>query len=166
MLLPQTMNNHVISPAWTLTYEVVFYLSFSAFFLLPRRFFLPVLGTWFLINLTVTFGFQPTRFYQRFFWGPVFLNIFLGCFAAFAIRKGVTAGARTCVVCGVLWYATGAILHYAGVVSALTDYGHRFLVFGCPAGLLVYGLASWNDPARACPRAGFVSSATPPAPST
>jgi peptidoglycan/LPS O-acetylase OafA/YrhL len=129
--------NVPIPQSWTLVYELLFYLLFACFFLLPRRFFLPLLAGWFLATACAAsfgLGFLAALPLQ-----PLVLEFLLGCFAALALHRQVRIPAAACLVLGALWFAVGAWLHSAGLTPGPLDPRQRVLAFGVPAALLVLG---------------------------
>src|SRR5262249_8597765 len=54
--------NYYLPQSWSLVYEVMFYLVFAGFFLLPRRWFPRLLGGWFLATVALAVaGVNPHR---------------------------------------------------------------------------------------------------------
>jgi peptidoglycan/LPS O-acetylase OafA/YrhL len=142
-LQPVTAPNPFLLQDWTLRYEVFFYLAFGAFFLLPRRSFVPLLWLWFVATAWIRFVARPKlAFFPAFATEPFTLEFLLGCFAAVALRRGAPVGARTCVLLGVAGFAAGAWLFSAGLIQPIDFSGERFLLYGIPSGLLVYGLTA------------------------
>ena len=140
LLLPQRPLNHYLLQAWTLVYEIVFYAQFAVLFLVPRRWALPLLAGWFLASVYGSFALREAGHYTRFFLGPMFANFLLGCFAAYAICKGLKAAGTTCALLGALRVLSGRCPGLLRRGSVAPDYTIRFLLFGIPSALLVYGL--------------------------
>jgi peptidoglycan/LPS O-acetylase OafA/YrhL len=134
-------GNLAIPQSWTLVYELMFYLLFACFFLLPRRCFLPLLFGWFLAAAFAVFR-PELPFLAGLPLQPLVLEFLLGCFAALIVRRGTNVPAGGCIVLGVVWFAVGGCLHAAGLSSGAQDPRHRVLAFGIPAALLVGGLTA------------------------
>jgi peptidoglycan/LPS O-acetylase OafA/YrhL len=135
-------GNLGIPQSWTLVYELLFYLLFAGFFLLPRRCFLPLLLGWFLAAVAFAACRPEVGFLASLPVQPLVLEFLLGCFAALVVRRGVNVPAGACIVLGVAWFALGGYLHVAGLTSGAQDPRHRVLAFGIPAALLVGGLTA------------------------
>jgi len=154
LLLPTEHINEVLPQAWTLTYEVMFYTLFAAFFILPRRAFLPALGAWFFAVAaaivaavagrpvpTLLMPNVPLARCAEWLSHPYVGEFLLGCFAAAAVRRGWVAGGWACLAGGVTAFAAGALSLFAGLGDC-ANCTSRFLQFGLPSALIVYGAAS------------------------
>ena len=148
-LLPQEHPNWFLIHTWSLTYELTYYLAFAAFFLLPRRGFAPVLAAWFAATVWLRYVARAELpFAVAFLVLPFTLEFLLGCFVALALRHRLTAGGGACAALGAGWILAGAWLNYAGWTQAANDVDHRFVLFGLPAALLVYGLTARESAGR------------------
>jgi peptidoglycan/LPS O-acetylase OafA/YrhL len=128
---------------WTMVYDLMFYLLFACFFLLPRRWFVPGLLVWAAGTVALGFTRWPDLgFYAGLPLQPLFLEFVFGCLAATLIRRQKIIRPRLCIAAGVLWIAVAGWLHYAGLTTGPFDARLRILSFGIPAVLLVYGLAA------------------------
>jgi exopolysaccharide production protein ExoZ len=144
-LLPTSDYNPVLPQAWTLNFEIVFYLAFAVFLFVPRRAFVPLLGLW-LAGVVAALGLPPNaamftvRAFRPAAWllHPFVLEFLLGCFAAVAIRRGWTGGARTILMAGLLGFAAGAVVTCMDPVAA-SPARWRVLLFGVPSSLIVFG---------------------------
>jgi peptidoglycan/LPS O-acetylase OafA/YrhL len=154
LLWPQAAPNYFVPVAWSLVYEVMFYAAFAAFFLLPRRWFVPGLAAWALAVAYFTFVGRPSHSpLRRLPVEPLVLEFLAGCLAAVLARRDRPAGAGRCVALGVAGFATGAVLNALGITDTALDNRQRVLVFGVPSALLVYGLvARERGGARPLPR--------------
>jgi exopolysaccharide production protein ExoZ len=113
---------HVISVAWTLVYEVMFYLVFAACLVLPRIFGLAAVVAA-LIGLT----FSPIPFYSN----PLILEFLFGIGAAVAYRDGI----RLPAVASLLLIAAG----FATYVVTATYPEHSVVWWGIPAAMILIG---------------------------
>jgi peptidoglycan/LPS O-acetylase OafA/YrhL len=142
-LMPQEHPINFLVHAWSLNYEVFFYCAFAAFFLLPRHCFVPLLTAWLAATVWLHFLARPQLpFAVAFALLPFTIEFLLGCFAAIALRHNVAAGARACAVLGATWILAGAWLNWMEWMRGADEIDHRFLLFGVPAALLVYGLTA------------------------
>jgi exopolysaccharide production protein ExoZ len=142
LLLPTYAPNFFTPQAWTLTYEVGFYLAFAIFFLPPRRAFLPLLGMWTttvagLIFLPAAAGMR-SGLMTRLVLGPLVLEFLFGCLVAVAIRRGWIGRGRPILATGVIGFVAGGVI---GCLSPSTAHRLDFRVafFGAPSALIVYG---------------------------
>jgi peptidoglycan/LPS O-acetylase OafA/YrhL len=142
LLVPTVQINPILPQAWTLCFEVGFYLSFAVFLLLPRRAFLPLLGTWSaavvaaacIPALTVLPGSQVLNWLLH----PRVMEFLLGCFAALALRRGWTGRGRTLLAAGIVGFAGGGLVFFLNPAAANPE-ACRVLLFGVPSALIVYG---------------------------
>jgi exopolysaccharide production protein ExoZ len=81
-----------LGPAWTLRFELIFYVIFSVL-LFSRKIGMTVVAAWFLLIVTTSFGiesFEP-KHYRYNFWNiitsPYNLNFFFGMSLAYALRQ-------------------------------------------------------------------------------
>ncbi|MCE9533537.1 MAG: acyltransferase [Planctomycetes bacterium] len=144
LLLPRDRWNNLILQAWTLEYEMTFYLAFAVFFLVPRRYFLPILFAWFSVVACCSIFFFPTmmRNALTLVVRPLSLEFLFGSFAAVALRKGWNWRPQAVLVLGVAWFITAAAIGVAGMTTANVDNRPRVLLFGIPSALILYGLTS------------------------
>jgi peptidoglycan/LPS O-acetylase OafA/YrhL len=127
--------------AWSLCYEVGFYLLFSIAFLLPLRFLPLILAAWSVCVFGESsynwFHQMPDASYLVF--TVLNIPILLGATAALLVRKGMIVFPRMCMGLAAIMFAVG--------VSACLVTGHDLstdLVLRCgfiavPAFLLIYG---------------------------
>jgi exopolysaccharide production protein ExoZ len=142
LLVPTVQINAILPQAWTLCFEVGFYLSFAVFLLLPRRAFLPLLGTWSaavvaaacIPALTVLPGSQVLNWLLH----PRVMEFLFGCFAALAVRRGWTGRGRTLLTAGIVGFAGGGLAFFLNPVASNPE-ACRVLLFGVPSALIVYG---------------------------
>jgi exopolysaccharide production protein ExoZ len=140
LLLP--LPDQVMSVAWTLTVEGIFYLIFAAtYFRWGARGAITALMVWSAVVLIFKYAQLklPGEFGLILYSGAV--QFLFGALIALAIGKGWRAGAAPALVAG----AVGLAL----VVSDIVGFGWgRVWVAGLPAALLVYGVAAsgWRMP--------------------
>src|SRR5262249_10160938 len=145
-LVPSVEFNPFLGPAWTLTLEVMFYVTFAALFLAPRRACLPALGLWFGTVVVAIANGAPGVFdehgkvgrFAAWFLYPNVLEFVLGCFAATAVRAGRFGGARTCLAIGLAGFAAAGTATWAGYGNIINPHVGRVALFGLPSALIVY----------------------------
>jgi peptidoglycan/LPS O-acetylase OafA/YrhL len=146
-LLPAQPKHLFIPQAWSLAYELLFYGSFAAFFLLPRRAFLPGLALWFaaigILGATGGAGSEASgplgRNVARLV-NPLVLEFILGCLAGYAVRteRGLAAG-RWLLVLGIAGFAASGSLEARAVIHTKVNEWQRVGTFGIACALIVFG---------------------------
>ncbi|CAN5586923.1 acyltransferase [soil metagenome] len=142
LLMPQS-NLPLIGAAWTLSYELFFYLLFGVAIWLGGRWGFYLLGIW---SLTVL-GFAgaelvgmrglPDHYLLQFLLNERNLEFVLGCLSAYLVMRGRLPYPRLIALGGaILFLAAGWYVSYGGQVPSYT------LFFGIPSLLLITGSAS------------------------
>jgi exopolysaccharide production protein ExoZ len=138
-LWPWNCGQPYLPVAWSLTYEVMFYVLFAVFIVLPRRWFVPLLATWTAIVLGKLLFFPAFRDDPT--WlpvAPLTFEFLVGCWTALIFRRW-SRGAVVCLTMGLVGLAIGtACLE----IWLLPSGPWRSTLLGPPAGLVVYSLAS------------------------
>ena len=148
ILLATTENNKVMA-AWTLCYEMYFYLTLTAILLFaPKRVF-QLLAVWALVQAVLIVVAGTIRFdlMNNVVFSPLLLEFALGCGAGYLISQGATRHGLFFTVAGLIWFIGGAIVHrYHGNWEPWW----RAPTFGVGSAFLVYGLVALEE------RNGFV----------
>jgi peptidoglycan/LPS O-acetylase OafA/YrhL len=143
LLVPPATTFNVMPPAWTLFFEVTFYVAFAGFFLLPRRLFLPALAAWAtailagwrLLPWTDLAGAFPAA---AMLLHPFVAQFLIGCVLGHIVRRGWIGRGRTCLVTGLAaWYLVGKVMQHNPSFS--TDLLNRVVLIGGVAALILYG---------------------------
>ncbi|MEJ0012408.1 MAG: acyltransferase [Bauldia sp.] len=125
--------------AWSLTREIYFYGAVALIMLFgPRRFasafvIAAILFVLLLVAKAVTGFGRDVSMLDR-----IALEFIIGAGIAALIASGVRAGWRTAIVAGVALLAASAALSPDAILLS----GTRFLVWGIPAGPILYGLVA------------------------
>jgi len=132
----------ILNVGWTLVHEMYFYLVFSVFMLLPRRFLPGLLGVWALIVIAGTFLGYTEAFAST--WlslaiHPMTIEFILGAAAGLIVTKGGLWRNGTLTLVAILWLLVG--LCYQGAEDRFQMEWGRVLWFGLPCSLLIYGVA-------------------------
>ena len=146
-LVPPAQNALMIPQAWSLAFELLFYAVFAAFFVLPRRAFLPTLALWALsIVAAASAGIWPAGLLKLL--DPLVLEFLFGCFVATVLRndRGLRWG-RFALVIGLLGFVASALGEWSGRLYTRDHTMERVLSFGLSCTLIVFG-------AVACERSG------------
>lgn len=136
---------HTIMPhAWTLAFELLFYLAFAALFLLPIRAGVGLLALWGVAVLAVSIsGYQsPNRFVHTATL-PYVLEFLAGAALAWAYHWNRTDHYRPALALAFVWaVVAGLLVNKADSHWLVITPGPRILVFGLPAVLVVYALVA------------------------
>jgi peptidoglycan/LPS O-acetylase OafA/YrhL len=148
ILWPWDHGTPYVPVAWSLTYEVVFYLVFSLFIVVPRTWFVPVLTGWTAVVTGKLVLLRPVGDGPA--WlpvAPLTLEFIAGCWTAVACRR-LTRGAVGSLAVGAAGFAVGVAcldLWYAQINV------WRAAMLGPPCGLLLYGLIGLERSGRLRP---------------
>lgn len=133
LLVPQVQG--LVHAAWTLSYEVMFYLLFALFHFCGRKYF----WVWFLAWIGFLFfrtDLLPEVFKSLIhsdFVIPIFSEFLLGCFVAELYLKNIKWASRVSLVVGIIaFFVSWTFYHH-------TRWG---LAFGLPAACIIYGLVN------------------------
>jgi peptidoglycan/LPS O-acetylase OafA/YrhL len=138
LLVPQ--KTHFILPvAWTLVWEMIFYVVFSQFLRLDRRYLPAALGIWFVVELifNVAFAGSP-NFYLSFIGTPLPIEFILGAGVGILYTRRSMPAALPMAALAIV--ATAAVWTAVCVFHIKLDPPDivRVALFGPPAALLVY----------------------------
>jgi peptidoglycan/LPS O-acetylase OafA/YrhL len=146
LLLPQDPIPRLLPVAWSLSYEVLFYLAFAALLVLPRRAAGPVLVAWAGAVVGATAGgYTPPGRVAALPLSWFVLEFLAGVLLAW--RPARLGGGRAAVALLLAggWVAAGsAVCFHPDHGWLTTDTPRRVAVFGPPAVLLVLAAAGWE----------------------
>src|SRR5205823_5723232 len=97
-LVPVSVPNALVGPAWTLSYEVMFYLAFGALLLGPPRWAVAALCGWAVVVVLRMAGPEPATLTGQLVVSPFVLEFLGGCGVAWLTGRGVRAGWRAALV--------------------------------------------------------------------
>ena len=141
-LFPQ--ERYVVGVAWTLTYEVIFYLVFAvSYFKSPRAFFY-TFSSWVAIVLIFYLFHIKTGIYAvDVFINPIVLEFSFGCLIAYLYRKfQYIRHYQWFLGCGItLLVLMWSYYYQLKLIDSdiLNDDMSRVCFFGIPAGLIIFG---------------------------
>jgi exopolysaccharide production protein ExoZ len=135
LLLPSYQIHPVLPQAWSLSFEVAFYLAFAVFFVLPRRAFLPLIAAWAGAVIFVPHPVSPASLLLD----SRVLEFLLGCAAAFALRRVDRLPGRSLLAIGAAGFVGGGLVEAFQFSQAPLDHLIRPLALGVPSVLLVFG---------------------------
>jgi exopolysaccharide production protein ExoZ len=144
-LAPCRAANLYLAPAWSLCFEVLFYLAFSLLMLLPRR-----VGPWLLAAWAVGIGILavyggPTSFtknpWVEHLGSPFVWEFLIGCMLAWGVDRGWCRFGKTSIAAGLGWGLFWVLLlaDPEKPAEVAANVVHRVFVFGIAAALIVYG---------------------------
>lgn len=140
--------NRQVPVAWTLAYEMFFYLCFSLALLFGRANYRVALAVWLAAELVITTAnhFMPeTMLSGKWRWqvwsNPIVLEFAIGCFVAFLVQRGHVGYRFLAGLLAIPFFIAGGYwTAHAGSGFGAGDY--RVITFGIGAGLLVYSLCT------------------------
>lgn len=137
LLWPQ--DTPVLNVAWTLSYEIFFYLMFGLAILLPRRVSAAVLGLWLAVSAGAFFGnvfTSNTPTVIKFLFSRYNLEFAAGCLSAYLATRFRAPFRKGAVVAGTLLFVAAMINMRWGVEW------DRVIAWGVPSAILVWAAAS------------------------
>ncbi|MGN8022251.1 acyltransferase family protein [Phyllobacterium sp. 22229] len=134
-------NNYLLLAAWSLAYEIYFYVILTAILLIaPKRVFAGVAIWGILSACAVILGMM---YKPELIWlvptSPLLGEFLLGAFVAYIVQKGFTRWAIAALSIGVLAFIVGAELNRN--IWAWHN-GFRLLAFGPASALIIYGVTA------------------------
>jgi peptidoglycan/LPS O-acetylase OafA/YrhL len=145
-LVPTTTPNFVIAQAWTLVFEVMFYVAFAVAMVLPGRLAAVALGGWFVALVLVLLGPEPQGVLMSHVLSPFVFEFLGGCGIASLAARGECRWGATAVALGLVYAIAGMVTTHALASSSwdvvLFSSRTRVLIYGPPAVLLVYGFVA------------------------
>ncbi len=141
LLIPQEPFP-VLNVGWTLIHEVYFYLVFTLFLLMPRRWLPLLLAIWSVLVISgALLGYsRPTATtFLSLAVHPMTLEFTLGAVIGLAVTKGLIWRSGILTLVATLWLL--AALCYEGAGNAFLLQWGRVFSYGLPCALLVYGCA-------------------------
>lgn len=154
-LLPDKIYATLINVAWSLSFELYFYLIFFVLLFVKNRFRLILLmaaavlcfGIFanYVLHAYTWSGFKNLDDTARFITSPWLLEFFAGCIVAHIVEKGECTGAWLAVAAGITLFILGGALNATvmdGKIAKFFNYQYRMTIFGGGGALLIYGLVT------------------------
>lgn len=143
LALSPWVDNGVLGVAWTLSYEVMFYLIFGLLLLLPPRGMAIGLGLW-AVSVAGALMFPLVDSPWAMIVSPYCAEFLAGCLIAWFITRGVTGYRWSAMLGAAAWAGVGLVAvsqaYDLPIDHVMGNHRIRVLVWGVPAALLVYGL--------------------------
>jgi len=130
-------------------HEMYFYVVFTAFMLLPRKWLPALFGLWgaMIIGGTLLgFASPYANTYRDLVFYPMTMEFILGGLAGYAITRGAQWRSGLVTLVATLWLLVAFC--YQGLETRFTLEWGRVLWFGLPCALLVYGVGSLESQRR------------------
>jgi peptidoglycan/LPS O-acetylase OafA/YrhL len=141
-LVPVAESNALVGQAWTLSYEVLFYLIFGVLMLCPPRMTPVVFFVWAVLVLFCSKSLNTPI--SKVVLSPFVLEFLGGCVVAWLSGRGIRCWWRPALLLGVVYMAAAVVMARSSLseslVNALSPEQLRVLIFGPAAILIVYGL--------------------------
>lgn len=138
LLMPhQTLP--IVGVAWTLEYEILFYLLFGLM-ILNRKVFYPAFLIWFftIIFFFISPSLEPDYLMVGKIFNPINLEFLAGCGVGILITKNILNFKwipRVCISAGIIGICISVIINYFGIWEF-----HRAIGWGIPSAVLIFGL--------------------------
>ena len=132
-------DNNKVMVAWTLVYELYFYLVIAGLLIAaPRKIFTGLL-VWSAITVAFMMFFAVRHDARGYLvpFSPLLLEFMLGTLIAYLIRRGVNTWPISSLCFGVLAFAVGAFENYN---HGSWQPWERTVAFGPASGLIIYGV--------------------------
>jgi exopolysaccharide production protein ExoZ len=133
-----TTANRFVPPAWTLVFELYFYIAVAVILLLARNWFYPVLAIWMLAQAVSAALFGQTG-------GPtaniIVLEFGLGCAIAWLVSKDVLKFPIAALTLGIIPFAIG---DFISLQAGHPTFVERFFTFGLGSALIMYALIAFE----------------------
>ncbi len=135
LLLPQ--KKYIVHVAWTLSYEVIFYIVFSLTYFKSPKYMHAFFVIWGVVILGFEFSnFETDSLILNTLLSPLIIEFYFGCLVAFLYKK-------------IPYFKYGALAFWAGLVlliampvlkeGPIADHIDRMSLLGIPSALLVLG---------------------------
>lgn len=132
-------SNNKIMAAWTLAYEMYFYLVVALIlFIIPKNVFKGLL-IWSILSFSAIcyLSFTGSQLVWAQPFNPILIEFILGILLAFIISRGITAYPIACIATGVILFLIGAEVNYN---VGNWEPWYRTICFGPASALIIYGV--------------------------
>jgi exopolysaccharide production protein ExoZ len=139
-ILLLTIHNNKVRPAWSLAYEVYFYLMLAMVMFWRPMDIYRIVAAWIVASAIAVAvaacipGFDQNEYV---FLSPMILEFAAGCAVSFIISKGAFGGGWQALLSGAILFLVGC---WVNKQLGNWGYGWRAVLFGPSAALVVYGL--------------------------
>ncbi len=143
ILLPQ--QKYIVGVAWTLTYEIIFYLIFAVTYFKQPKYLFYVLSIW-ITTIAICFfnHIKSNSILITTLLNPLSLNFALGCLIAYLYKRYNDFDyPKTLISLGIILFLIMWTRYYQFKLSTaniLTDDIKQLYFFGIPAGLIIFSV--------------------------
>ena len=151
LLLPQT-RLPLLAVGWVLIHQLFYYLVFALLLLAPEKYLHPLLLFWAALIIVLAFpGVSgPSFSWPLVTYHPLALEFITGCFIGLLVLNGHGSGGGWALGTGVGFWIVLSLIHPRVVGPEIPVGWARTILFGVPAGLIVYGATALEV------RSGFI----------
>ena len=165
-LWPMPLNQVLLDVSWTLSYEMYFYILFSALVLLSVRWrgqlviaILALVAAYNLLNHFVFHRYAPDLYYHNsfewlFYTAPYLAEFFAGAVLASFAHRGSRRLGWSLLLWGIAGFAAAGVantLWYDGKIEQGFHVVPRVLLFGIPSVMMLWGLVNLESHGRVAP---------------
>ncbi len=139
--------NEYVMLAWSLAFEVWFYLVLTILLLIaPKKIFHAIAAWAGVASLFILYGYvQHPEWSWIVYLSPFQFEFIIGCLVAYVFQRGVTSFGWTSLAIGLLWYAASIFINK---IYGSYDPRWRAPLFGFGAGFIIYGLVALESQKR------------------
>lgn len=145
LLWPSPNYERALNVSWTLTYELIFYIAMALCLLFgKRRYLVPIMSALGICGFALSAsGVKIGSQIASYLTSPLLLEFAIGCLVSITATKFKTDNALNFIIAGVALLAAASFYCYSinYVPGNITGEMSRFVLFGIPAAILVYGCA-------------------------
>jgi len=145
-LLTRNQTSLAITVAWTLVFELFFYLIFTFTIFFPKKLFIYILSVWAAIilisNLTFIEHSNQMPFVHYFYLSPLHLEFIAGCFIGLLVIRKFAVFPRMIFLLGTTLMIVVAYTTRAEPLVEIKDFFMRAVCYGGSAALILYGATS------------------------
>ena len=167
LLWPMPLNRVLLDVSWTLSYEMYFYLLFTALLLFSARWRWQFLAAVLLLvtgyavmNHFVFHRYDPELYYYNsfewlFFTAPYLAEFFAGAVLARYAHRGSQAMGWSLLFLGITGFAAAGVANtfwYDGKIEQGFHVVPRVLLFGAPSVMMLWGLVNLEHHGRVAPK--------------
>ncbi|WP_345952713.1 acyltransferase [Mucilaginibacter sp. PAMB04168] len=146
-LVPQKI--YIIGIAWTLTFELLFYVVFAVAYSIGKKFLFAVLFVWAAVILALyAADVKPASVALNMLVNPIIIEFFFGCLIAYFYNRYREFKYHYILsTIGFIWFAVNWVIYWTAKnndADAFSTYISRVYLFGVPAAILISGIVFYK----------------------
>lgn len=125
----------ILGLGWTLNYEMYFYICFSILLFFRKKYFIPIISSFFFISILVGFFANFNHPYLRMITSPMLIEFLLGCLIGLVFKKNIVISNKSGIVILIVSltiFLNSYLIPNVGVIGLM-----RIFCWGIPAALLL-----------------------------